>query len=661
MSVVAANSRAGASGPLWTPSTQAVRRSEMFKLAEVAGCISAEGGVDYARLHEWSINSPGEFWGLMWDRLGVIGTKGERIYEPGGRFWTARFFPDARLNYAENLLRRTGPGDAVVFQGEDKDRQRLSFDELRTRVSRLQKGLREAGIGVGDRVAAVLPNIPDALAIMLAATSIGAVWCSVSPDFGAPGVIDRLAQIEAKLLFVCDSYWYAGKQHPTRPKLAAILAGLPTVSMCVVVPYAGGASGLIAEFGNCVLLSDFTAKHAPGIPGFERLPFDHPVYILFSSGTTGAPKCIVHRAGGVLIQQMKEHQLHCDIRPGDRVFYFSTLSWTMWNWHIAALATGATLLMYDGSPFYPSDLVLFDFASRESMSFFGTSAKFIETLRKSSVHPRGEFDLSTVRSVASTGAPLSEQGYAFVFECIKADVHLNSFSGGTDIASCFTVGNPALPVHAGEMQGPGLGMDVQVWDAQGHRVVGRPGELVCCRPFPAMPLGFWNDDDGKRLSATYFETFPDVWWHGDFAEETVRGGMIIHGRSDATLNPGGVRIGTAEIYGQLESIDEIVEALAVGQQLDDDVRVVLFVRLRSGHRVDTALADRIKSAIRSGTTARHVPTRIVAVADLPRTKNGKIAEMAVREIIHGRPVPNLEALANPECLELFRDIPEVRD
>jgi acetoacetyl-CoA synthetase len=647
--------------PLWTPTPDTARGTAMFKFAEAVGCVSDMGTVDYQALHGWSVSAPAEFWSQTWDRLGVIGTKGDRIYVPAEQFWKARYFPDARLNYAENLLRGAGSGDAVVFQGEDKERQRLSHDELRARVSRAQQALRQAGIGIGDRVAGVLPNIPDALAIMLAATSIGAVWCSVSPDFGAPGVVDRLAQIEPRMLFVCDSYWYAGKQHPTAPKLADILDGLPTVSDCVMVPYAGGAPSLVAEFDAVRSLDDFIASHAPRPLVFERLPFDHPVYILFSSGTTGVPKCIVHRAGGVLIQQMKEQQFHCDIRQGDRVFYYSTLSWIMWNWHIATLASGAALLMYDGSPFYPSNEVLFEFAARERMTLFGTSAKFIESLRKAGLSPRKKFDLSALRSVGSTGSPLSDQGYAFVYEHIGPDIFLNAFSGGTEVAACFAVGDPTAPVHAGEMQGAALGMDVQVWNAVGDRVFGERGELVCCNPFPSMPLGFWNDKDDRRFSAAYFEKFPGVWWHGDFAEETAHAGIIIHGRSDATLNPGGVRIGTAEIYRQIEPIDDILEALVVGQLVDDDVRVVLFLRLRSQNRLDAALADRIRKAIRSGATPRHVPARIVAVADLPRTRNGKIAEMAVREVIHGRPVPNVEALANPECLALFRDIPELRN
>jgi acetoacetyl-CoA synthetase len=647
--------------PLWTPSPDAVRRTQMFAFAQETGFVTSDGEVDYRALHAWSIGSPREFWSAAWDWLGVIGERGERIYEPADRFWKARFFPDARLNFAENLLRRSGSEPAVVFEGEDKVRERLSFDELRAKVSRLQRALRDAGIGAGDRVAAVLPNIPEALAIMLAASSIGAVWCSVSPDFGARGVVDRLAQIEPKILFVCDSYWYAGKQHATLPKLADILAGLPTLLATILVPYAGGAPELLASFPSVRRLDRFVGGHAEGPLTFERLPFDHPVSIMFSSGTTGVPKCIVHRAGGVLIQQMKEQKLHFDVQVGDRVFYFSTLSWTMWNWHTAALASGATLLMYDGSPFHPSSLALFEFAERERMTHFGTSAKFIETLRKSGVSPAVHFDLSSVRSVCSTGAPLSEEGYRYVYQHIGADVHLNVFSGGTDIAISFAVGNPTGPLYAGEMQGPALAMDVQVWDADGRRVVGEKGELVCCLPFPSMPLCFWNDTSDRRFESTYFTRFPGVWWHGDFAEETSHGGLIIHGRSDATLNPGGVRIGTAEIYAPLEPIDEIVESLAVGQQFDGDVRIVLFLRLRPGLRLDADLSDRVRRAIRSGATSRHVPARIVAVDDLPRTKNGKIAELAVRDVIHGRKLTNAEALANPECLDAFRDLPELRE
>ncbi len=527
-------------------------------------------------------------------------------------------------------------------------------------VSRLQQLFVSLGVKKGDRIAAMVPNMPETVAAMLAATSIGAVWSSCSPDFGEQGVLDRFGQIEPVLFIAPDGYWYNGKQNDVTAKIQAVVARLPTVRRTLVIDYLGTARQAVTAMTNASALDDAAAAFTPAPITFERLPFAHPLYILFSSGTTGVPKCIVHSAGGTLLQHVKELRLHSGIGDGDRVFYFTTCGWMMWNWLVSALATGATLLLFDGSPFHPDGNVLFDFADAEHMTFFGTSAKFIDSVRKAGLRPIDSHSLATLRTMASTGSPLSPESFAFVYECIKTDVHLASISGGTDIVSCFVLGVPTEPVWSGEIQGPGLGLAVDVWNDDGQPVVGEKGELVCTKAFTAMPIGFWNDPDNKKYQAAYFERFDNVWCHGDFAERTSHGGIIIHGRSDATLNPGGVRIGTAEIYNQVEQMPEIAEALCIGQDFEGDVRVVLFVRLATGVSLDADLDRRIKAKIRTGASPRHVPARIVAVADIPRTKSGKITELAVRDVVHGRTVKNKEALANPQALDLFLDLPELR-
>ncbi len=651
------------SAPLWIPSHDRIEAAEMTRFRRFAEPRANLSFPDAPSLHRWSIDEPGAFWDAVWDFAGVVGEKGHRLVEDGERMPGARFFPDATLNFAENLLRREGAGDAIVFRGEDKVARRWSWDELRATVLKLQQALRAAGVREGDRVAALLPNMPEAVSAMLATASLGAVWSSASPDFGPRGVLDRFGQIEPKVLIASDGYWYAGKRIDIGPKLEEIVPQLPTVGRVVVVDYLGAAEATAARLANGVTLEAFLDPWPGGHAlAFRRMPFDHPLYILFSSGTTGVPKCIVHRAGGVLLQHLKEHALHADTRQGDRVFYFTTLGWMMWNWLVSALGRGATLMLYDGSPFHPGPETLFDWADEEGMTLFGTSAKYIDAVRKSGVRPIATHRLAALKGIASTGSPLSAESFAFVYEGIKRDVHLASISGGTDIVSCFVLGDPTRPVFAGEIQGPGLGLSVEVWTGEGRPApVGEKGELVCTRPFPVMPLGFWNDPDGAKYRAAYFERFPGVWHHGDFAEVTEHGGFVIHGRSDATLNPGGVRIGTAEIYAQVERIPEVLEALAIGQEFDGDVRVVLFVRLAPGAVLDAGLDKAIRTTIRTGASPRHVPAKIVAVADIPRTKSGKITELAVREVVHGRPVGNREALANPEALELFRDLPELRD
>jgi acetoacetyl-CoA synthetase len=571
----------------------------------------------------------------------------------------ARWFPEARINFAENLLRRRDDAEALVFRSEAGHRRSLSFADLHAQVSRLVAALAAWGVAPGDRVAGYLPNLPEAVVAMLAATSLGAVWSSCSPDFGVRGVIDRFGQIEPKVLFTADAYFYAGKRHDCLAKVAELRGQLPGLERIVVVPYADVEPDLSALPG-AIRLEEALAPHPQGPIPFQRLAFDHPLYILYSSGTTGAPKCIVHGAGGTLLQHLKEHRLHTDLSAGDRLFYFTTCGWMMWNWLASGLASEATLVLYDGSPFHPKPDVLFDLAQEERVSVFGTSAKFLDAAAKEELAPAESHDLSALRTILSTGSPLAPEAFDYVYERVKSDVQLASISGGTDIVSCFVLGSPWLPVHRGEIQCRGLGMAVDVFDDAGQPLPSGKGELVCTRPFPSMPIGFWADPDGVRYRAAYFARFSDVWCHGDFAEITANGGFVIHGRSDTVLNPGGVRIGTAEIYRQVEQIDAVLEGLVIGQDWEGDVRIVLFVRLREGVPLDPELEKRIRSRIRAGASPRHVPARIVQVDDIPRTRSGKIVELAVRDVVHGRPVRNREALANPEALELFADRDELR-
>jgi acetoacetyl-CoA synthetase len=614
---------------------------------------------NYRELHAWSVAQGADFWDLVWDFCGIIGDKGERRLINADKMPGAQFFPDAKLNFAENLLRAAGSGDALIFRGEDKISYRLSWAELIALVSRLQQALRAVGVGKGDRVTAMIPNMPETIALMLAVTSLGAICSTCSPDFGERAVLDRFGQIEPKVFFTVDGYWYNGKPISTVDKVAAVARQLVTAEMVVIIPYLGDAAKAANQVPRACALADFLEAHAPKPLSFERLPFNHPVEILYSSGTTGVPKCIVHSAGGMLLQHSKEHRLQCDLRAGERLFYFTTCGWMMWNWLASGLGSGATLVLFDGSPFAPQT-VLWDYAQEERINIFGTSAKYIDACKKAGLAPSRTHDLSSVRVVTSTGSPLAPESFDYVYSDIKADVHLASISGGTDIVSCFVLGDPTAPVWRGEIQAPGLGMAVDVWSDDGRPVRGEKGELICTRPFPSMPVMFWNDTEGSKYHAAYFERFPNVWCHGDFAEWTAHGGIIIHGRSDATLNPGGVRIGTAEIYAQVEQIPEVTEAVAIGQDWQDDVRVVLFVRLAEGVAPDDALREKIRQKIRTGASPRHVPAKIVQIADIPRTKSGKITELAVRDVIHGRPVKNTGALANPEALELYRDLAELR-
>jgi acetoacetyl-CoA synthetase len=644
------------SKPLWTPPQDIRANSPLGKFADWLGARVGRAFGDYRQLHEWSVRSNGEFWGAIWEYTGVIGERGKAVLTDGERMPGARFFPGASLNFAETLLAKSGPGDALVFRAEDKAASRMDWDSLRARVSVMQQALAAAGVTKGDRVAAMLPNLPDAICFMAATASLGAVWSSCSPDFGERGVVDRFGQIAPKALIACDGYWYAGKHIGVRAKVAAIAAQLKP-ALTVIVPHAGDRNE-VAIPGE-VALATFLSPYTPRAPAFARVPFDHPLYILYSSGTTGIPKCIVHGHGGTLLKHLCEQRLNCGIGDGDRFFYFTTCGWMMWNWLASGLASGATLLLYDGSPFHPDGNVLFDYAAAERCTFFGTSAKYLDQVRKTGMRPAGTHDLSPVRVVASTGSPLAPENFDHVMEAVFPGAHLASISGGTDICGCFVGGIPWNPVWRGEIQGPMLGMAIDVWDETGSPLAAGKGELVCTKPFPSMPVAFWNDPRGEKYRDAYFARFANVWRHGDFAEWTAHGGMIIHGRSDATLNPGGVRIGTAEIYNQVEQMPEIAEALCIGQDWDNDVRIVLFVRPAAGVTLDGALAERIRARIRAGASPRHVPAKIVAVADIPRTKSGKITELAVRDVVHGREVKNREALANPEALELYRDLPEL--
>ncbi len=649
-----------ASPILWKPSPERIAQTNLTTfMREVRGRWQV-AVPDWRALYRWSIEQPEQFWQSVWEFGGVVAeTRGDTVLENPDRMPGARFFPGARLNFAQNLLRRNDDTPAIIFWGEDRLTSTVTWAELHHEVSRLQQALAAAGVGPGDRVAAYMPNLPGAVIAMLATTSLGAVWSSCSPDFGVKGVLDRFSQIEPTILFAADGYFYNGRAVSVLDRVAEIAAELPTLKRTVVVPYTTGTPEL-SGVPNAVSVHDFMAPHRAGPVRFASLPFNHPLYILYSSGTTGVPKCIVHGAGGTLLQHLKEHRLHSDFRPGDRVMYYTTCGWMMWNWLVAALASECTLVLYDGSPFLHRGNILFELADATRMTALGTSAKFIDAIAKLGLKPGATHKLADLRTLLSTGSPLSPEAFDYIYRDIKADLNLASISGGTDIVSCFVLGSPVLPVRRGEIQSRGLGLKVEVYGEAGKPMRGHQGELVCSAPFPCMPIGFWNDPDGSKYHAAYFERFPNVWCHGDWCELTPSDGVVIYGRSDAVLNPGGVRIGTAEIYRQVEQLDEVVESLVIGQDWNNDIRVVLFVKLRDGLTLDDELVERIKQQVRTNTTPRHVPDRVLQVADIPRTKSGKIVELAVRDVVHGRPVRNREALANPEALELYRDRPELQ-
>lgn len=646
------------SEPLWIPPKDRIESTKLYSFMRKAETYSGRDFPDYASLWQWSIDQPAQFWSLLWDFAGVTGHKGERALTQEPRMQANQWFPDASLNFAENLLAGDENREALVFWGEDKVQRRMTLGELRREVSRCAQALTSAGVETGDRVAGFLPNMPETLVAMLATASLGAVWCSASPDFGPDGVLDRFSQIEPKVLFCVDGYYYNGKSINCLAKNEEVVSRLPSLTQAVTIRYLGIDLG--NEDSALQSWQNFLSPHAPSKLSFKRLPFNHPLFILFSSGTTGAPKCIVHSAGGTLLQHIKEHQLHADIKPGDRVFYFTTCGWMMWNWLISALASEATLLLYDGNPFAGHQQIIFNYADQENMTHLGTSAKFIEAAQKFELEPYKTHHLGSLRVILSTGSPLSPEGFEYVYESIKADLLLASIAGGTDIISCFALGCPILPVWPGELQCRGLGMAVDVFDDQGNSIVQEKGELVCTAPFPSMPIGFWNDPQGEAYQRAYFDNFDNVWCHGDYVELTAHQGLIIYGRSDAVLNPGGVRIGTAEIYRQVEAVPEVMESIVVGQPWDNDVRVVLFVKLRDNLSLDGELIKKIKTQIRDKTTPRHVPAKVIQVADIPRTKSGKIVELAVRDLLLGREIKNREALANPEALNYFKDHPELQ-
>jgi acetoacetyl-CoA synthetase len=642
---------------LWTPSAQRVAAARLTAFRHAVATRYGFEGTDFSALQGFALDRPDDFWSALWDFTGVIGDKGDRAFVDAGDMRDARFFPDASMNVAETMLARSDDVPALLFAREDGKRSVTTWSQLQSKVADLAYALLDAGVETGDVVAAWLPNIPEAYVTALAAATIGALYTSTSPDFGSSGVLERFGQVGPKVLIATDGYVYGGRTHDCLARLKEIRAGLPATRVTVVVPGLAEAPDVSAIDG-AVMWSDF-ARPTDRPPPFRRLPFDKPLYILYSSGTTGPPKCIVHRAGGVLLTLLKEHQLHCDVRRDDRVFYYTTTGWMMWNWLAGVLASQASVVVYDGSPVHPSPASLFDLVDEFGITLFGTSAKFLDTARKAGVAANG--DLASLRTITSTGSPLSAGAFEYVYRDISSDVHLASISGGTDICGCFLIGDPTRPVYSGEIQGPALGMAVDIFDETGNSApVGGTGELVCTRPFPSMPVGLWADADGSAYDAAYFAAYPGVWRHGDWAARTVHDGFVISGRSDATLNPGGVRIGTAEIYRQVDQLPQVVESVAVGQRRGDDERVVLFVHLADGVELDDELAAKIRSVIRSGCSPRHVPEVIVSVPDVPRTRSGKLVELAVRNVVDGRPVSAVAALANPESLEHFRDRPELK-
>ena len=647
--------------PLWNPSPRTIQEANLTAFIRTAReTWNLPGLSSFPDLYRWSIDCPEQFWLSVWRFCEIkADTEPRIVVEEFNQMPGARWFPGVRLNFAENLLRFADGHEAIVFWNEAGCQRTLTYQELNTQVAAFAAGLRATGVAKGDRVAGFMPNMPETVVAMLATASIGALWSSCSPDFGLAGALDRFGQVQPKVLVTADGYFYGGKPHDSLARISRLRGEVPSIERVVVVPYTRPDPALDG-LGVAELYEDFVSQQPISRIQFEQLPFDHPLYIMYSSGTTGPPKCIVHGAGGTLIQHLKELVLHTDLKREDRIFYFSTCGWMMWNWLVSSLAAGATIVLYDGSPFHPAPSQLFDMAEQERLTIFGASAKYIAAAEKAGVQPAATHDLTALQTVMSTGSPLAPENFDYVYEQVKRDVCLASISGGTDLISCFALGNPIGPVYRGELQTRGLGMKVEVFDEEGQALEQGKGELVCTAPFPSMPVRFWNDPEGRKYRSAYFERFPGVWHHGDYCELTATGGMIFWGRSDTVLNPGGVRIGTAEIYRAVEKLPEVLEALAVGQDWRGDVRVILFVTLRQDVILDAHLAQSIKRGIRENVSPRHVPAKVIQVADLPRTLSGKIAELAVRNVIHGRTVKNRDALSNPQALDFFKDLPELR-
>ena len=648
--------------PLWRPSESRVRKANLTAFTRAAEREWKKNFPNFRSLYRWSIEEPEEFWVSLWSFCDVVASrKWDKVLVDADRMPGSKWFEGARLNFSENLLRRRDQHPALIFRSERGERREISYAQLYNDTARLAHSLKSFGVTKGDRVVGFLPNIPETIIAMLATTALGAIWSSCSPEFGLQGALDRFGQITPKVLFTADGYSYNGKTIDSLERAGGLARKIPTLKNVVVIPYLE-SSPSISEIPNAISWRELLSGRAEELQ-FEQLPFNHPAYILYSSGTTGAPKCIVHGGGGALLQHLKEHRLHTDLKAGERIFYFTTCGWMMWNWMVSALASEATLILYEGSPMFPTSQALFDIAAEEQINVFGTSAGYLSAIQKAKLEPHRTHDLSALKAILSTGSPLAPRTFNYVYEKIKADLQLASISGGTDIVASFAGGNPTGAVYRGELQTRTLGMKVEIFNEEGQSIRGQKGELVCTAPFPSIPVGFWNDAGEEKFRAAYFEHYPNVWWHGDYAELTEHDGMIIYGRSDAVLNPQGVRIGTAEIYRQVDELDEVLEGLVVGQEWEEDVRIILFVLLRPGLILDERLSQEINDQIRSNTSLRHVPAKVIQVPDIPRTQSGKIVELAVREVIHNRPIKNQvkAALANPQALDFFKDLKELRD
>ena len=646
---------------IWEPSKERIKAANITRFINL---VNGRYGLNlntYHELQKWSVINISNFWALMWEFGEVRASVNyENVATNLDDMLGVKWFPGARLNFAENLLRYRDDRTALTFIGEGQEAVRLSYAQLYDKVAHLAEALRQSGVKVGDRIAGFMPNMIETVIAMLATTSLGAIWSSCSPDFGVKGILDRFQQIEPKILFTANAYLYNGKVYNSLERISSVINEIPSIEKVIVVPYTE-ISPAIDNIRNAILFNDYISLQAESEIRFEQLPFDHPIYIVYSSGTTDKPKCVVHRAGGILLQHLKELMLNTDMKREDTIFYFTTCGWVMWNWLVSSLTQGASIILFDGSPFFPDDTALFELVQDENASIWGTSPKYLSTIEKAGINPGSSFNLDNLKTMITTGSPLSIENYQFVYRHIKPDVFLNNISGGTEAIACFGIGNPVSPVYAGEMQGLGLGMDVQVFDDKGKSITEQEGELVCTKPFPSMPLKFWNDENNQKYRSTYFEIYPNVWRHGDNARITENGGLIISGRSDATLKPGGVRIGTAEIYRQVETVEEVQDSLVIGQEWDNDVRIILFVKLNEGVELNETLIQKVRNVIRNNASPRHIPAKIIPVADIPYTVNGKKVELAVRNIIHGKPVQNIDALANPEALALYKDLKELEN